>query len=55
MVEKTEVRSKVLGASVSPTFHKEVVDFCEDRHWVLSRFIERAVKESMRKIVKKGK
>ena len=50
-----ELKDKVLGATVTPTFHKEVVDFVNARGWRLSAFIRQAIQESMDKVVKNEK
>ena len=50
MLEKEDTREKALATSVSKAFHSEVTKFCEDRNWIVSRFIERAIKESMLKV-----
>jgi hypothetical protein len=47
MLEKEETRDKALATSVSKSFHEDVVKFCDERNWVMSRFIEKAIKESM--------
>ena len=53
--EKTEKMSKMLGVSVSESFHKEVFDFVNERNWNMGAFLRQAIQESMTKVVKNEK
>lgn len=48
-------KDKTLAFKVTDEFHTEVKQFCDDREWNMSRFLERAVAESMARVVKKEK
>ena len=53
-LEKT-VKTKTLAFKATDKMHSEVVDFCSDRGWNMSKFLERAVVESMEKIMRREK
>jgi len=50
-----EVKTKLLGATVTASFHAEVNAFVDDRNWNMSEFIRIAIKESMVRVVRKEK
>ena len=54
-LEKKEKMSKMLGVSVSESFHKEVFDFVNERNWNMGAFLRQAIQESMTKVVKNEK
>lgn len=48
-------KDKMLGFKVTESFHGEVIKFCDDRNWKLSRFLEVAATESMARVVVREK
>jgi len=50
-----ENKSKMMGFRVNEAKHSEILKFCEDRNWKLSRFLEIAVTESMQRVVTREK
>ena len=51
-LEKT-LKTKTLAFKATDEMHSEVVGFCSDRGWNMSKFLERAVIESMDKVIRR--
>jgi hypothetical protein len=49
-LEKKPSKSKTIAAAVSEEFYQEVVDFCNDRNWIISKFIYKAIRDEMKRL-----
>ncbi len=47
-----EVKPRTLAFKATNEFHANVKEFCDKRMWNMSAFLERAVEESMAKVLK---
>ena len=45
-----ETKDKTLAFKATETLHTEVVKFCEDRMWNMSKFLEKATVDAMNKV-----
>ena len=50
-----ERKTKYLGQRVTPSRHDKVVEFVEKRDWDMSKFLQRAIDESMAKVIDEEK
>ena len=51
-LEKEAVKPKSLAFRVTEEYHAEVNKFCDDRMWSLSKFLQKAIDESMAKVIR---
>lgn len=52
---KDQELTRMMGFKVSDTKHDEILKFCAERDFNMSKFIRYAIDESMKKIIKEGK
>jgi len=46
-----EKKDRLIAYKATAARHKEIVEFVDDRGWKMSKFLDRAVQESMDKVV----
>ncbi len=49
-MESREVKSKMLGVLVTPTFHKKVADNCKKHDVKMSGFLRTAIEVALKKM-----